>query len=125
MGDGKAEATASVVGRTSTVASVEALEDALGLRRRDTGPFVFDLEPRAAVARARPENHLPTPRRVANRVRDEISEHLPESLLVGLENRLRLLDVGLEADVSLGRMCSPVVDDPPDQVAGRSRSSAR
>jgi len=55
---------------------------------------------------------------VANRVRDEISEHLPESLLVGLENRLRLLDVGLEADVSLGRMCSPVVDDPPDQVAG-------
>jgi hypothetical protein len=118
LGDREPEPGAAVRGRAGLVGAVEALEHALGLRRRDARAAIEDLEPRVAVPPGGADEHARAGRRVADRVRDEVAEHLLQAMLVGVENERRL-DGRLERDLAVLGARPPLADDAVEELRGR------
>ena len=118
------EPAAAVGGRARPVGAVEALEDALGLVRRDARALVGDLEPRVAVAGVGAQQHARPRRRMADRVRDEVREHLVHPVLVRVEDEADL-DRGLELHLALLRRRAPLADDVVEELLGRELRARR
>src|SRR4051794_6414237 len=104
------EAEAGAAARARRVRTVEALEDAAAVARRDPGPLVDHPELDAPSARDRTDDDLAAVGRVPDGVGDEVPQHLLHPLVVGVElERLGVDDDG-DTQPPLLRLLPPLLD---------------
>src|SRR5688572_1739414 len=99
----------------SRIEPVELLEDPLLLVLRDAEPPVRDRKANTPIVLAEGDLDTASPRRVLDRILDQVHEHLPEALLVADDLGCPLIRDHGELELGGGRLpleCNDLLDEP-------------